>query len=54
MYFSKHIQGSPSKATFTWINTYTYRNPPITSFTVLFRPNNKCYTMWKRPMLLQT
>ena len=33
------IQGSPSKGTFEWINPYKYRNPYITSMTVLFTPN---------------
>ena len=33
------IQGSPSNGTFEWINPYKYRNPTITSITVLFTPN---------------
>ena len=32
------IQGSSSNGTFTWINPYKFRNPYITSMTVLFRP----------------
>ena len=31
------IQGSPANGMFEWINPYTYRNPTITSITVLFR-----------------
>ena len=38
MHYSKLIQGSPSNGTFTWINPYKYKNPYITSMTVLFRP----------------
>ena len=34
-----HIQGSGSNGMFQWINPYKYRNPTITSITVLFRPN---------------
>ena len=33
------IQGSSSNGTFEWINPYKYRNPYITSITVLFRFN---------------
>ena len=32
------IQGSPTNGSFTWINPYKYKNPTITSMTVLFRP----------------
>ena len=39
MHYSILIQGSPSNGTFEWINPYKYRNPYITSMTVLFRPN---------------
>ena len=31
------IQGSPSNGMFKWINPYKYRNPYITSITLLFR-----------------
>ena len=47
-HYSKLIQGSLTNGTFEWINPYKYRNPTITSFAVLFRPNqvmfNKVYT----------
>ena len=33
------IQGSPSNGRFSWINPYKYRNPYITSISVLFTPN---------------
>ena len=33
------IQGSPNNGMFEWINPYKYRNPYITSITVLFRPH---------------
>ena len=39
MHYSMFIQGSPSNGTFEWINPYKFRNPFITSITVLFRPN---------------
>ena len=39
MHYSMLIQGSPTNGTFQWINPYKYRNPYITSITVLFRPN---------------
>ena len=38
MHYSMLIQGSPTNGSFTWINLYKYRNPTITSMTVLFRP----------------
>ena len=38
MHYSMLIQGSPTNGTFTWINPYKYKNPTITSMTVLFRP----------------
>ena len=34
------VQGSPTNGTFEWINPYKYRNPYITSTTVLFRLNS--------------
>ena len=34
------IQGSPTNGSFTWINPYKYKNPYITSMTVLFRPKD--------------
>ena len=39
MHYSLLIQGSFSNGTFEWINPYKYRNPYITSMTVLFTPN---------------
>ena len=38
MHYSMLIQGSPTNGSFTWINPYKYKNPTITSMTVLFRP----------------
>ena len=38
MHYSILIQGSPTNDKFTWINPYKYKNPYITSMTVLFRP----------------
>ena len=38
MHYSMLTQGSPIQGTFEWINPYKYRNPYITSITVLFRP----------------
>ena len=38
-HYSMLIQSSPSNGTFEWINPYKYRNPIITSITVLFTPN---------------
>ena len=37
MHYSMLIQGSPGNSTFEWVNPY--KNPYITSITVLFRPN---------------
>ena len=39
MHYSILIQGSLTNGTFKKINPYKYRNPTITFFTVLFRPN---------------
>ena len=39
MHCSMLIPGSPSNGTFEWIKSFKYRNPYITSITVLFRPN---------------
>ena len=39
MYYSMLIQGSSSYGTFSWINSYKYKYPYITSLTVLFRSN---------------
>ena len=39
MHYSMFIQGSLSNGTFEWIYPYKYRNPYITSITVLFRSN---------------
>ena len=39
MHYSILIQDSPINSTFEWINPYKFRNPFITSMTVLFKPN---------------
>ena len=39
MHYFMFIQGSPSNRTFTWIHSYNYRNPTITSITLLFSSN---------------
>ena len=39
MHYSMLIQRSPSNGMLEWINHYKYRNPYITSMTVLLRPN---------------
>ena len=36
MPYMRDIQGSPTNGTFTWINPHKYRNPTITSITILF------------------
>ena len=38
MHYSMLIQGSLTNGTFEWTNPYKYRNPTITSFSILFRP----------------
>ena len=38
MHYSMLIRGSPTNGSFTWMNLYKYRNPTISSMTVLFRP----------------
>ena len=43
MHYSMLIQGSPTNGTFTWINPYKYKNPTITSMTVLFHPNGSMF-----------
>ena len=39
MHYSMLIQGSSSNGMFEWINPYKFRNPFITTITILFRPN---------------
>ena len=39
MHYSILIQDSPINGSFDWINPYKFRNPFITSMTVLFKPN---------------
>ena len=39
MHYSMLIQGLPTNDSFEWINPYKYRNPYITSITVLFTSN---------------
>ena len=43
MHYSMLIQGSPTNGSFTWINPYKYKNPYITSMTVLFHPNGSMF-----------
>ena len=38
MHYSMLLQGSYTNGSFTWINLYKYRNPTISSMTVLFHP----------------
>ena len=38
MHYSMLLQGSYTNGSFTWINPTKYRNPTISSMTVLFRP----------------
>ena len=39
IHYSILTQGISTNGTFEWINPYKYRNPFITSMTVLFQPN---------------
>ncbi|CBK20385.2 uncharacterized protein [Blastocystis hominis] len=39
MHYSMLIQGSPSNGAFEWINPSMFKDPYITSMTVLFKPN---------------
>ena len=39
MHYSMLINGTPLNGSFLWVNLYKYKNPYITSMTVLFRPN---------------
>ena len=43
MHYSMLIQGSPTNGSFTWVNPYKYKNPYITSMTVLFHPNGSMF-----------
>ena len=38
MHYSLIIEGSPNNGTFQWINPYKFKNPFITSMSVLFKP----------------
>ena len=38
MHYSIIVQGSPNNGTFQWINPYKFKNPFITSMSVLFKP----------------
>ena len=38
MHYSIIVQGSPTNGTFQWINPYKFKNPFITSMSVLFKP----------------
>ena len=55
MHYSMFIQGSSTNGSFSWIYPYKYRNPTITSITVLFKQNPiKSYsTTWILPMWWQ-
>ena len=43
MHSSMLLHVSPTTVTFKWINPYKYRNPTITSMTVLFHPNGSMF-----------
>ena len=38
MHYSIIVQGSPTNGTFQWINHYKFKNPFITSMSLLFKP----------------
>ena len=38
MHYSIIVQGSPTNGTFQWINPYKFKNPFITSMSILFKP----------------
>ena len=38
MHYSLIIQGSPNNGTFQWINHYKFKNPFISSMSILFKP----------------
>ena len=40
MNYSVLIKGIPFNNSFSWVNLYKYKNPYITSMTVLFRPKD--------------
>ena len=39
MHYSMLIKGTPLNGSFSWVNSYKYKNPYITSMTVFFIPN---------------
>ena len=39
MHYSMLIKGTPLNGSFLWVNLYKYKNPYITSITVLFTSN---------------
>ena len=39
MHYSMLIKGTTLNGSFSWVNLYKYKNPYITSMTVLFIPN---------------
>ena len=45
MHYSILIQDSPINGSFDWINPYKFRNPFITSMTVLFKPNQVMFNI---------
>ena len=40
MHYSMLIKGTTLNGSFSWVNLYKYKNPYITSMTVLFRPKD--------------
>ena len=45
MHYSILIQDSPINGSFEWINPSKFRNPFITSMTVLFKPNQVMFNI---------
>ena len=45
MHYSILIQDLPINGSFDWINPYKFRNPFITSMTVLFKPNQVMFNI---------
>ena len=45
MHYSILIQDSPINGSFDWINPYKFRNPFITSMTVLSKPNQVMFNI---------
>ena len=45
MHYSILIQDPPINGSFDWINPFKFRNPFITSMTVLFKPNQVMFNI---------